>query len=46
MRLSGGRIVQTTIKAIVETTEGGRFEVSFRDEPAPICQWQIVIEAR
>jgi hypothetical protein len=28
-KLSAGRIVQTTIKAIVETTEGVRLQVSF-----------------
>ena len=34
--LSGGRIVEATIKAIVETTEGVRLQVSFGDETAPI----------
>ena len=46
VKLSGGRIVQGTIKAVVETTEGVRLRVSFGDETALIYPWQIVIEAR
>jgi hypothetical protein len=34
VKLSGGRIVEATIKAVVETTEGVRLQVSFGDETA------------
>jgi hypothetical protein len=44
--LSGGRIVEATVKAVVETTEGVRLQVSFGHETALIYPWQIVIEAR
>ena len=37
VKLSGGRIVEATIKAIVDTTEGVRLQVSFEDETARIC---------
>ena len=46
VKLSGGRIVEATIKAIRETTEGERLQVSFGEETALIYPWQIVIEAR
>ena len=46
VKLSGGRIVEATIKAVVETTEGARLQLSFGDETALIYPWQIVIEAR
>jgi hypothetical protein len=46
VKLSGGRIVQATIKAVVDTTEGLCLQVSFGDETARIYEWQIVIEAR
>jgi hypothetical protein len=46
VKLSGGRIVEATIKAVVETTEGVRLQVSFDDETALIYRLQIVIEAR
>jgi hypothetical protein len=32
VKLSGGRIVEATIKAVVETTEGVRLQVSFGNE--------------
>jgi hypothetical protein len=44
LKLSGGRIVEATIKAIVETTEGVCLQVSFGDETARIHEWQIVKE--
>jgi hypothetical protein len=44
VKLSGGRIVEATIKAIVDTTEGVRLQVSFGDETARIYLWQIVEE--
>ena len=46
VKLSGGRIVEAPIKAILETTEGVRLQVSFGDETALIYPWQIVKEAR
>ena len=46
VKLSGGRIVEATIKAVVDTTEGVRLQVSFGDETARIYEWQIVIKAR
>jgi len=38
--LSGGRIVEATVKAIHETMEGLRLQVSFGDETALIYLWQ------
>jgi hypothetical protein len=49
VKLSGGRIVEATIKAIVDTTEGVRLQVSFGDETAGYVLRQIVegdVEAR
>jgi hypothetical protein len=31
VKLSGGRIVEATIKAVIETTNGVRLQVSFED---------------
>ena len=45
VKLSGGRIVEATIKAVVDTTDGVRLQVSFEDETARIYEWQIVEEA-
>ena len=42
VKLSGGRIVEATIKAIVDTTDGVRLQVSFGNETALIYSWQIV----
>ena len=42
---SGGRIVEATIKAIVDTTEGTRLQVDFGyDETALVYEWQVVEE--
>lgn len=46
VKLSGGRIVEATIKAIIDTTDGVRLQVSFGDGTARIYEWQIVEEAR
>jgi hypothetical protein len=46
VKLSGGRIVEATVKAIVEKTDGVRFQVSFGNETALVYPWQIVKEAR
>jgi hypothetical protein len=45
VKLTSGRIVEATVKAVVETTDGVRLQVSFGDETALIYPWQIVIEA-
>jgi hypothetical protein len=42
VKLSGGRIVEATIKAVVETTEGVRMQVSFGEATARIYMWRIV----
>ena len=42
IKLSGGRLVEAEIKAIIEATEGKRLQVSFGDETARICLWQVV----
>jgi hypothetical protein len=44
VKLSAGRIVQATIKAIVDTTDSVRLQVSFGEETARIYLWQIVEE--
>jgi hypothetical protein len=41
VRLSGGRIVEATIKAIVDMTDGTRLQVSFGGETALIYLWQV-----
>ena len=46
VKLSGGRIVEATGRAIVDTTEGVRLQVSFGSETARIYEWQIVEEVR
>jgi hypothetical protein len=38
--------VQATIKAIIDTTDGVRLQVSFGEETARIYLWQIVEEVR
>jgi hypothetical protein len=45
VKLSGGRVVEATVKAIVDTTEGMRLQVDFGyDETALIYDWQVVEE--
>jgi hypothetical protein len=46
VKLTAGRIVEATVKAVIETTNGVRLQVSFGDETARIYEWQIVKEAR
>ena len=41
-----GRIVEATVKAIVEKTDGVRLQVSSGNETALIYPWQIVEEVR
>jgi hypothetical protein len=42
VKLSGGRLVDAEIKAIIERTEGIRLQVSFGNETARIYLWQVV----
>ena len=43
VKLSGGRIVEATIRAITESTDGTRLKVDFGfDETALVYDWQIV----
>jgi len=44
VKLWGGRIVEATIKAIVESET--RLQVSYGQETALIYRWQIVEEGR
>ena len=46
VKLSGGRIVEAEVKAVRETTEGVRLQVSFGEETALIYLWQVVEESR
>ena len=46
VKLSGGRIVEATIRAIIDTTDGVRLQVSFGEETARIYEWQIVDDVR
>jgi hypothetical protein len=42
VKLSGGRIVEATIKAIVDTTDGARLQVSYGNETPLTYLLQIV----
>jgi len=43
IKLSGGRIEQATIKAVIEHTDGIRLQVDFgHDQTALIELWQVV----
>jgi len=42
VKLSGGRLVDAEIKAIINTTDGARLQVSFGEETARIYLWQVV----
>jgi hypothetical protein len=43
VKLPVGRIVEATIRAIIDHTDGQRFQVDFgKDETALIQEWQIV----
>jgi hypothetical protein len=46
VKLSGGRLVDAEIKAVIETSEGIRLQVSFGDETARIYGWQVVERLR
>jgi hypothetical protein len=42
VKLSAGRIVEATVKAVIEKTNGTRLQVSFGNETALIYLWQVV----
>jgi hypothetical protein len=42
VQLTAGRLVDAEIKAIVETIQGKRLQVSFGEETARIYVWQVV----
>ena len=42
VKQSGGRIVEAVVKAITESTDGVRLQVSFGNETALIYLWQVV----
>jgi hypothetical protein len=46
VKLSGGRVVEATVRAVVTKTDGIRFQVSFGNDTALIHLWQIVEESR
>jgi len=46
VKLSGGRLIDAEINAIIETTEGKRLQVSFGEETARIHLWQVVEKLR
>jgi hypothetical protein len=46
VKLTVARIVEATVKAIIDMTDGVSLQVSFGDETSLIYLWQIVIEAR
>jgi len=46
IQLTGGRLVDAEIKAIVETTQGKRLHVSFGNETARTYVWQVVEKLR
>jgi hypothetical protein len=46
VKLSGGRIVDAEIKAVIDTTEGKRLQVSFGNETVRIYLWQVVEKLR
>ena len=46
IQLTGGRLVDAEIRAIIDTTQGKRLQVSFGDETARIYVWQAVEKLR
>jgi hypothetical protein len=46
VKLSGGSLVDAEIKAIIETVDGKRLQVSFGEETARIYLWQVVEKLR
>jgi hypothetical protein len=42
VKLSGGRIVDAIVKAVIDRTDGTRYQVSSGDETAFVRSWRIV----
>jgi len=46
IKLTGGRLVDAEIKAVIETADEKRLQVSFGEETARIYVWQVVEKLR
>ena len=47
VRLSAGRILEVTVKAVIERTDGKRLQVDFgKDETSLVHLWQVVEKVR
>jgi hypothetical protein len=46
VNLHTGRIVDATVKAVIERTDGKRLQVNFGNETALIYLWQVVERIR
>jgi hypothetical protein len=46
IQLTGGRLADAEIKAVLKTTDGTRLQVSFGEETARIYVWQVVEKLR
>jgi hypothetical protein len=46
INLTGGRLVDAEIKAVIETADEKRLQVSFGEETARIYVWQVVEKLR
>ena len=47
VRLSAGRILEVTVKAVIERTDGKRLQVDFgKDETALVYLWQVIERIR
>jgi hypothetical protein len=45
VNMHGGKIVDATIKAIIESTDGVRYQVDFgHDQTALVHEWQVVTD--
>jgi len=42
VKLSGSRIVEAAVKALTESSDGVRLQISFGSETALIYLWQVV----
>jgi hypothetical protein len=47
VKLSGGRVEESIVRAVVDTTEGLKLQVDFgHEETALVHEWQVVEESR
>ena len=42
VKLSGGHLEEAVVRAVVEKTDGVRYQVSFQNETALIYPWKVV----